>query len=252
MWFRSKDHAQHSETGQLDQPMIASQNNASLTDDQPYFGINAAQSLFDLNYSLYVTENHADSYAYPLITYLHEGYRSEQDLWNWFPAISDQNYLGLGVRAPFPHPQGLPGQFEWKLRRPDASMAAIRETVQSVQFDWTIHPKRTYLFGEGDGAIVALQNLILQQSLEYDAVFANGVICRTLPKHWTDWIPHIENQLHGRVLLLDPLLDADEYAAVVALSEAGLEVTMAPTTDQTLPAAIINHWIMAGINSAVY
>ena len=227
-------------------------DNSSQIVDQQFVGINAAQSLFGLSHSLYVTDNYVDSYSYPLIVYLHEGYRSEQDLWRWFPSISDQNYLGLGIRAPFPHPLGLPGQFEWKLRRPDASMAAIRESINAVEFEWTTHPERMYLFGEGDGAIVALQSLLLQQSLEFETVFATGAICRTLPKHWADWLPHFDDQLHGRVLLLDPLLDADEHAAVDALSEAGLEITMAPLADEADPAAMINHWVMAGINSAVY
>lgn len=252
MWFRSKDHAQQTETGLLKLPTTPGLNSSSAVEKQQFIGINAVQSLFELSHSLYVTDNYAESYAYPLIAYLHEGYRSEQDLWKWFPAISEQNYLGLGVRAPFPHPIGLPGQFEWKLRRPDASLAAIRESVQAIEFDWTIHPKRMYLFGEGDGAIVALQNLVLQQSLEFDAVFANGVICRNLPKHWAEWLPHFEDQLQGRVLLLDPLLDAEEHAAVDALSEAGLEITMAPLSEEASPPAIINHWVMAGIDSAVY
>ncbi|QDT31656.1 hypothetical protein [Thalassoglobus polymorphus] len=208
--------------------------------------------LFDSSYSLYITENFTETYSYPLVTYLHDGSRSERDLWNWFPSISDQNYLGLGVRASFPHPRGLPGQFDWKLRRPDASMASIRDAVYSVDRDWAINPQKIYLFGEGDGAIVALQHLVLQQSLEFETIFAAGAICRSLPKNWADWLPHITNQLHGRILFLDPIQNPDEQAAIDALSEAGLEITFAHASEEVPPPQIINQWIMAGINTAIF
>ena len=214
--------------------------------------VDAVQSLFDLNYSLYVTENYVETYSYPLVAYLHDGYRSERDLWNWFPAISDQNFLGLGVRAPFPHRDGLPGQFEWKLRRPDASVASIREAVLATERDWSIHPQRMYLFGEGDGALVALQHLILQSTLELDSIFAAGIICHSLPQNWSEWLPHIDGPVNGRVLFLESMSDASEFAAVDALSEAGLEVTTALPSAETSAEQLINHWIMAGINTAVY
>ncbi len=232
--------------------MNAAQNNSNTFLERRKPSSRAIHALFDLSYSLYVTESYSETYAYPMIAYLHEGYRSERDLWKWFPSISDQNYLGLGVRAPFPHPLGLPSQFEWKLRRPDASIAAIREAVQSVQYDWTIHPKRTYLFGEGDGGVVALQHLILQQSLAYDSIFTSGVICRSLPHGWTDWLPHIQDQLQGRVLFLDPIQDPSEQAAIDAFSEAGLEITFAHPSAEVTPPAVINNWIMAGINTAIF
>lgn len=212
----------------------------------------AVDALFDVNYSLYVTENYSDNYAYPLIAYLHEGHRSEKDLWNWFPGISDQNYIGLGVRAPFPHPLGLPGQFDWKLRRPDASIGAVRDAVGSLQRDWLLHAERIYLFGEGAGATVALQHLILQQSLDFDSVPVAGVICRSLPEGWSDWLPHISDDLKGRILFLDPLRDAEEHAAVDAFLEAGLELTLAPALVDVSPFEAINHWMMAGIKTAVF
>ncbi len=208
--------------------------------------------LFESSYSLYLSEKYTETYAYPLIAYLHDKYRSESDLWNWFPSMSDQNYLGLGVRGPFPHPRGLPGQFNWKLRRPDASMASIRDAVFSVESNWAMNPQRVYLFGEGDGAIVALQHLVLQQSLEYDTIFAAGAICSSLPKGWADWLPHVTNQLHGRILFLGPIQNPDEQAAIDAFSEAGLEVTFAHPSEEVTPPQIINQWVMAGINTAIF
>lgn len=232
---------------------MQTKNKGTQADKHRQFASNdAVQSLFDLNYSLYVTENYVDSYSYPLVAFLHDGYRSERDLWNWFPAVSDQNYLGLGVRAPFPHRDGYPGQFEWKLRRPDASIAAIREAVLAVQRDWAVHPHRLYLFGEGDGALVGIQHLILQGSLEFDSTFAAGIICRSLPKNWPEWLPHIQGDLRGRVLFLEPMHDAGEFAAVDALTEAGLEVTTAVPSLEIPTEKVINHWIMAGINTAIY
>lgn len=252
MWQRSNDRILSNAQLKKVNQMNVAKNNTDVFPERQQSTSRAIHALFDLSYSLYVTESYSETYAYPLIAYLHEGYRSERDLWNWFPAMSDQNYIGLGVRAPFPHPHGLPGQFEWKLRRPDASIAAVREAVQSVQYDWTIHPKRTYIFGEGDGAVVALQHLILQQSLSYDSIFTSGVICRSLPQGWTDWLPHIQEQLSGRVLFLDPIQDPDEQAAIDAFSEAGLEITFAHPSPEVTPPAVINNWIMAGINTAIF
>lgn len=238
--------------GRVENKSLQSGETGSVATRAKIQSTDAVNALFDLHHSFYVTDSYVESYAYPLIAYLHDQNHSERDLWKWFPSISDQNYLGLGVRAPFPHPLGLPGEFQWKLRRPDASLSAVRDAVQAVQWDWTIHPRRTYLFGEGTGAIVALQHLVLQQSLEYDAIIANGVICRSLPRKWTNWIPHEGFPLQGRILLLDPPQDADEYAAIDAFSEAGLEVTFAHPSDQKSLPSMINHWIMADINTAVF
>lgn len=202
------------------------------------------------SYSLYVSESYCETYAYPLLVYLPEGDSSERDLWKWFPSISDQNFLGLGIRPPFPHPLGLPHQFHWKLRRPDASLACIRDAVFDLSEDWLFQESKISLFGEGDGAVVALQNLILQQSAECVGVPVTGVVCRSLPDNWTSWLPHVGSDLQGRLLLLDPIRNADEVAAIDALSDAGIDVTFAHTTAP--PATVVNHWIMAGISTAIF
>lgn len=212
----------------------------------------AWQALCGLSFSFYSPPNYTENYAYPLIVSLHDQTQSEQALWDWFPQISDQNFLGLGVRAPFPSLTGQLGKFCWKLKRPDASVSAIQETIDAACLSWNVHPDRIYLLGDGAGAIVALQYLLLQDLIACPQIRIRGVICSQLPKNWPEWIPHVHDDLQGRLMLLNTARNADEYAAIDALSEAGLEVTMtAPESPQKLPG-MINQWVMAGLKTAVF
>jgi len=203
---------------------------------------------------VYAPDNWSSRYDYPLICYLHDDNRSEYDLWNWFPAISDQNYLGLGVRAPFPARSLMPGQFRWRGQRPDATAAVLHEAVETVQFDWNLHPDRIFLFGEGNGAVAALQQFMLNQlRSDDDEIRYSGVICRTLPDWWTRALPPVAEFASGRILLMNPHLDDDgeTSAAIDGLCESGLSVTLS-SHSETSPASEINHWIMSGIATAVF
>ena len=206
----------------------------------------------DLYYSAFLPRNYTEAYAYPLLAYLHDKDSFDQRLNDWFPAISDQNYVGIGVRAPFPHLRGYPGQFRWKLNRPDSSLATVRDTISHACNHWNIHGGRICLFGEGDGGIVALQHLILQASNAQQLVPANGIICKSLPAGWGKWLPPIPDTLSGRILFLDENLGAQEQAALDALDEAGVSVTCQQVESGQQPASLVNHWIMSGISTAIF
>ncbi|WP_437227069.1 hypothetical protein SH661x_000159 [Planctomicrobium sp. SH661] len=201
-------------------------------------------------------DNWAATYDYPLICYLHDDNRSEQDLWKWFPAISDQNYLAVGARAPFPSQTAMPGQFRWRGQRPGATAAVIQESIELVLRGWNVHPDRIYLFGEGNGAVAALQQFMLAQlhrETEEEIRFA-GVICRDLPAWWARALPPIADFASGRILLMDPMLDDEDGeapAAIDGLSESGIAVTLLSDSGMA-PANAINHWIMGGISTAVH
>jgi len=204
---------------------------------------------------VYAPEQWAPTYHYPLICYLHDDDRSERDLWQWFPAISDQNFLGLGVRAPFPSRLALPGKFRWRGQRPDATHTVLCEAIEEVQHDWNIHSDRIVLFGEGNGAVVALQQFMLNQfrSDQHEIQFS-AAICRHLPEWWARALPPVAEFSAGRILLMEPVMNDEEgeiAAAVDGLREAGISVTVTHERNSS-PAQAINHWIMSGIASAVY
>ncbi len=203
----------------------------------------------------YAPDQWAPTYEYPLICYLHDDNRNEQDLWNWFPAISDQNFLGVGVRAPFPMPNAMPGRYRWRGQRPDATSAVLQEAIDLVDRGWNIHPDRIYLMGEGNGAIVALQQFLLNQfHREPDEILFAGVICRNLPSWWARTLPPVADFASGRILMLDPVSPEDEgetLAALDGMQESGISVTLCGP-EPTDPAQVINHWILSGISTAVF
>lgn len=203
----------------------------------------------------FAPENWAPTYDYPLICYLHDDSRSEQDLWRWFPAISDQNYLGVGIRAPFPAHTSMPGQYRWRGQRPDATAAVLSDAIETVQQDWNVHPDRIVLFGEGNGAVAALQQFMLNQCRsDGHTIHFSGVICRHLPGWWARVLPPVSEFAAGSILLLDPVAgddDGESPAAIDGLSESGISVKLAQTSE-TSAAQVINHWVMSGVSTAIY
>jgi hypothetical protein len=200
---------------------------------------------------MFVPDSYTPHYRYPLVCYLHEDLRSESDLDWWFPAVSDQNYLALGVRAPFPSRSGFPGQFRWHGQRPDACTGALLTAVDDAVKEWSVHPDRIYLMGTGAGAVTALQQFLLTQldSGNCDYSFA-GVICDRLPAWWPSVIPPVMEQLTGRILFLDSGMDGEMCAAMDCLSEAGCQLESGPGTARSVESRI-NHWIMAAIATAI-
>lgn len=204
---------------------------------------------------VYAPDHWAPTYDYPLICYLHDDGRSEHDLWRWFPGISDQNFLGVGVRAPFPAQSSMPGQFRWRGQRPDATHAVLCEAIEYVQEEWNVHPDRIVLFGEGHGAVAALQQFMLNQlRRDHQGLRFGGAICRNLPTWWARVLPPLEEFVTGRVLLLDPIAGesgGEISAAIDGLNEAGISVTL--TEDRAAaPTHLINHWMMSGILTTVF
>jgi poly(3-hydroxybutyrate) depolymerase len=200
--------------------------------------------------SFYVPDSYTETYAYPLICYLHDNGRSERDLWRWFPKISDQNFLAMSVRAPFRDRSPLTGRFCWRGQRPDASLGVLRDAIQEMESEWNVHPDRIILFGEGTGAVIAMQLSLLMQSgsLQNDFEIA-GVVCGSQPSWWPHLLPPVEEELTGRCLLLNQPEEGEAMAAIDALGEAGLSLTLA--SEDCTPAAAINRWVMSGIATTI-
>jgi len=210
------------------------------------------QQVWSTGPTLFLPESYSPTYQYPLVCVLHDHDRSEQELWNWFPKISDQNFLGLGIRAPFPSRSGLPGQFRWRGQRPDASWGAIASSIREVTQEHSVHPDRIYLHGVGNGAVIALQQLLLSQFGPNDADFEiAGVSCSQLPGWWPRVLPLVSTDLKGRLLFLDGRHSPEEDAAMDALREAGCDVTTV-TSPQSDPMRVMNHWLMNSVSTTIW
>jgi len=203
-------------------------------------------------HSVFIPDHYEPGYAYPSITFLHDSESSELKLGDWFPNISERNFIGIGVRAPFPVNTGMPGQYQWSVRRPDSSLGAIRETHQNVSEWWTLNPEKMFLMGEGIGAIIALQAFYLQQSglMEGFSPIA-GVICRNLPENWTQHLPALYGVGGGRILMMDEISQPSEAAVVDQLRESGVEFTHAAVSEE-LVASTINEWCMNTISTTIH
>lgn len=200
----------------------------------------------------FLPDSYTPSYAYPLVCFLHDQERSDRDLAHWFPQISDQNYVAIAAQAPFPGRLGLPGRLGWNLRRPDAAAGAVRETIELADERWNIHPDRICLFGEGTGALLALQLFLYDQCEPYDEQHPlQGVIGWNLPVGWAQTLPIVDEAMQGRILLLNPQQDGESDAALDFLSEAGLQIDCV-NSSQEAAANLINHWLMSGVPSAVW
>lgn len=202
--------------------------------------------------AVYIPDSYTHSYQYPLVCVLHDHDRSERDLDEWFPAVSDQNYIGLGIRAPFPARSGLPGQFRWRGQRPDASWGAIASAISEVTQEWNIHPDRIFLHGVGNGGVIALQQILLSRLGVNDSDFdIAGISCANLPAWWPRLLPPVSTELRGRFLFLDECNEAEQFAAIDALRESGCEVTCASPA-QGAPPTALNRWIMSSIRTTIW
>ncbi len=248
MWQRFQDlNLTHSP---LQTQVRQNNDGVALSLTQPRFEL--YRSFPEIAHSVYLPDNYEPNYKYPTLVYLHDNDSSELDLNHWLPEITDTNYLGLGVRAPFPTATGLPGKYRWQHSRPDASVAVLCETLREFAQDYSVHPERIVLLGEGQGAVVALQTLLFQQSGLFEGLpFISGVICNNLPTTWTRNLPPLFAASNSRILFLDPIKSAAEAILIDGFKEYNYHVTESPNSEQN-KAATINQWVMWAISSAVY
>lgn len=200
----------------------------------------------------YIPKNYSPGYRYPLICHFHRNGQNERDMEHWFPGVSENNYLALGIRAPFPHRRGLPGAYRWIGRRPDATQGVLDEALTMFCETHPFHPDRITLFGEGEGALAALQ-LFLCQRLQPDAANFElaGVICKDLPGGWPRALPPVRDGANGRILLLEDVATGEAHAALDGLVECGLDVQLISPDETDLPRRL-DHWLMQSVSTAIW
>ena len=135
-------------------------------------------------------------------------------------------------------------------------ISQIHESIDAVCEAWHVHPDRIYLAGHGNGGLTALRVLLTRPGFFAGAINLQGefpTLARPLSR--------FRELRHKRVLLSLQLgSKADKLVDLVAsgrmLYNAGMEVgtrIYQPAPQAINPKALreIDHWIMAGVRSAV-
>lgn len=130
--------------------------------------------LIEIPHTLYAPERYEAAYSYPLLVWLHGAGESEADASSIFPAISDQNYLGVALRGSVAMP--TPGQYDWPTADNgiDAVCNEIHQTLDNIAEAWNVHPDRIYLAGRGTGGTTALRLLLTRPGFFAGAINVGG------------------------------------------------------------------------------
>ncbi len=199
--------------------------------------------------AIYAPPSYEAGYAYPLVVWFHDQGGDERDVLNWLPHISDQNYLGMGLRAPLPVTNGLPGQRRWSTseRFFDLLEEELATGICDLSERMNVHPQRIVVAGVGQGATVALR--ILLRRPEW---FAAGVCLNA------DWLPANRLEWWGQYVSKPLWLGhAQDWRLLTSrsaiqstklLMSAGFDVTLRfDDFDELQPVALareVNHWLM--------
>ncbi|MEX0702841.1 MAG: hypothetical protein WD069_12165 [Planctomycetales bacterium] len=206
---------------------------------------------------LFVPERYEPGYPYPLIVWLHGRGRSERELAQLMPRVSERNYLGLAFRGTLPGRSVSPRGFGWPASSGDDALFAeeLYETVCRLRRAYHVHSERIHLAGFDDGATLALR-LFLSRPEWFAGAIAFGGRFRGGPGALARY-----RDLSGKRVLIGT--GARSAAAPVAeavgtgrlLHSAGLEVTTR-TYDAAHELsgemlAHLNQWVMEGVCATV-
>lgn len=120
--------------------------------------------------SVYLPENYEPNYAYPLVIWLHGDGGSEEDIQLVMPLVSDQNYIGMAIRAPSKswNETVHAGTTDFE--------TDIYETVCRIRSQFHVHSERIYLAGFGAGATMAMQTFLNRPEWFAGAAMMGGQI----------------------------------------------------------------------------
>jgi phospholipase/carboxylesterase len=221
----------------------------------PFAGVADPESIASFPHAIaFPDEGYEARYRYPLIVWLHNSGQSEDQIHRVLPAISERNYLGVGLRGDRTAGAG----YDWSLGSEAVWNVSqqIEELVTAVGATLRIHDHRIYLAGQGTGGSLALQAFLQRPGLFAGAISLGGDLRSEQPP--------LANfrQLRGRRVMLSATSGDGSSAAVdmVAtgrlLYTAGLDVSTRcyalgqPRWQQQMLREV-DHWIMADIRTAV-
>lgn len=199
--------------------------------------------------SVYLPENYEPNYAYPLVIWLHGDGGNEEDLQLVMPLVSDRNYIGMAIRAPWD------SWTEAEHANTHDFETDLHATVCRLRSQFHVHSERIYLAGFGSGATMALQTVLNRPEWFAGAAMMGGQIPSTpypLAKL---------NELRGKRVLWtagdsDPTIPVEATGrGLRTLHVAGMQTTVRTFAGrhQMVEGMLdgLNHWIMQGISSAM-
>jgi len=204
-------------------------------------------------HALFLPEGYVESYAYPVLVWLHGEGHDEYDVVRRLPEISDRNYIGLSLRGN----RALPRGNGWSVNEQDhfAVLADLRFLLDGLAAEYPIHRQRIYLVGHGSGGDVALR-LFLQKP-EWFAGAASLGGCFPNMTHPLSGFRHLQGK---RVLLSWEQGVHPKTQELVQkgrlLYQAGMQVAtrvyhpngLAPATKMLRD---VDHWVMDSLQTAV-
>ncbi|MEX0715046.1 MAG: hypothetical protein WD066_00585 [Planctomycetaceae bacterium] len=206
---------------------------------------------------LFIPEHYEPAYPYPLIVWLHGGGRSERELTELMPCVSERNHIGLAFRGTRPGRNAPLGGFRWPDSAGDVSRFAseLHDTVCRLRRAFHVHSERIHLAGFDEGATLALR-LLLARPEWFAGAVAFGPKYPGGPGALTRF-----RDLSGKRALIGtgtrsacaPISEAVRTGRL--LHSAGLEVTTRTydaaheLTGEML--AHLNHWVMDALCAAV-
>lgn len=107
-------------------------------------------------HAVYMPEHYEAGYAYPLIVWFHGDGKSENELADVMPSISDRNYIGVALRGDVASGTG----HSWSSPCSTELLQDVRAIVTSLRREYHIHSERIYLAGFGSGATTAIQVML--------------------------------------------------------------------------------------------
>jgi phospholipase/carboxylesterase len=184
-------------------------------------------------------------YEYPLIVWLTA---NQQELGQWFPAISERNYVAV---AASPVPPAMARRRAAGLRSFDlsAATAAVDAAIEDAADEFTIHPERIFVAGTGD-----LGALALSIWMSPGRPFA-GAIAVDVEEYPLSLALREFRELNGRQALLAKSDESGsprsmlEFADLLVAAQARAMTTCSMTPGGS--AAGINRWLMQIVTGVV-
>ncbi|MEL7497287.1 MAG: hypothetical protein AAFN77_06720 [Planctomycetota bacterium] len=204
--------------------------------------------------SVFAPLNYVESYAYPLIIWLHSDGRSSSELESLMANVSVQNYVGIA-------PQASVGNFQcgyfWEqdFDSIEAAQVSIDESIRQATNRFNINPKRIFLAGSGGGGTMAIRIGLRQPDKFAGIISLNGQLpeghsplaqwsgCREMPIFWSYFL---DTERHNEKM-------CDQFRFLCTAGFLNLSAREYPTQSlqETMAPNAINCWIMEQIESAI-
>ncbi len=198
-----------------------------------------------------------ESYAYPLIVWLHSDGQNASQLQSILPGISMQNYVGVAPQAPVGNFQ-CGYHWEQDFDSIHAAQESVYGAIESASSRFNIAKHRIFLAGLGGGGTMALR-IAMSQPEQFAGVIAlNGPVpdghsvlsrwkeARQLPVFWA----HHQEASQGKTSAASMCRNFQELFTFGFLNLVAREYPTLQNLEDLAPREI-NKWIMEQVQTAI-